>query len=155
MLRRNLIKAVPLAIAFSPLLVRAQPRLGLRTFRDPGCECCLGWVRHIEQAGFDVSVEDRARTDPGRGRSGAPAALIGCHTALHGRFGFEGHVPAAAVKRFLADPGPWVGLAVRGMPVGSPGMEVAGVAAETYEIFRFDGSGWWEPYIQARGSMIM
>lgn len=157
MFRRSLFAAVlpALVLARGPVPARAEERPRLRVFRDPGCSCCLGWVRHMEQAGFDARVEEKPRTDPSRRTSGAPPELVGCHVALHDRFAFEGHVPAAAVRRFLADPGPWRGLAVPGMPVGSPGMEVDGVPAQTYEVVRYDQAGRYETYARARGSDLI
>jgi len=109
----------------------------------------------MEQAGFDVRLEERPRTDLIRRTSGAPPELMGCHMALHDRFAFEGHVPAAAISRFLADPGYWRGLAVPGMPVGSPGMEVSGVSAQIYDIVRFDASGGWELFSKAKGNDLL
>lgn len=108
----------------------------------------------MEQAGFAVRMEERPRADPLR-RTGAPPHLMGCHVGLHGRFAFEGHVPAAVVERFLADPGPWRGLAVPGMPVGSPGMEVEGMEPQPYDIVRFDQAGRWERYARATGTVLL
>ena len=157
MLRRSVIKTVlpALALAQLPAIARGEERLRMRVVRDPGCACCLGWVRHMEQAGFAVSVEERPRADPSRRSSGAPSHLAGCHTAFHDRFAFEGHVPAAAVRRFLTDPGSWRGLAVPKMPIGSPGMEVAGATPETFEIIKYDQTGRTELYARARGSEII
>ena len=157
MLRRNLVRSVLPASLLTPVFngAMAQPRPLLRVVGDPGCECCAGWARHMEQAGFDVRVEERPRRDPLRRTSGAPPELVGCHVGLHDRFAFEGHVPAAAVRRFLADPGPWRGLAVPGMPVGSPGMEVAGVAPQLYEVVRFDHTGRSELFARARGQDLI
>ena len=157
MLRRGLVRAIlpALVLGHVPGLAVAEARPLLRVVRDPGCECCAGWARHMEQAGFDVRMEERPRADPLRRASGAPPGLVGCHVGLHDRFAFEGHVPAAAVRRFLADPGPWRGLAVPGMPVGSPGMEVEGVAPQTYDVVRFDQAGRSEPYARARGGDLL
>jgi len=109
----------------------------------------------MEQAGFDVHLEERPRTDPVRRTSGAPPELMGCHMALYDRFAFEGHVPVAAIRRFLAQPGSWRGLAVPGMPVGSPGMEVDGVSPQTYDILRYDAAGRWELFNKAKGSELL
>ena len=157
MLRRRLVRSVlpSLILAHCAGVARADQRPLLRVVRDPGCECCSGWARHMEQAGFDVRVEERPRRDPLRRTSGAPPELVGCHVGLHDRFAFEGHVPAAAVRRFLADPGPWRGLAVPGMPMGSPGMEVSGVSPQTYEVVRFDHAGRWELLARARGQDLI
>jgi hypothetical protein len=75
--------------------------------------------------------------------------------ALYDRFAFEGHVPVAAIRRFLAQPGSWRGLAVPGMPVGSPGMEVDGVSPQTYDILRYDAAGRWELFNKAKGSELL
>ena len=156
MLRRRLIVAAlpALALMSFPALTQAE-RPRMRVVRDPGCGCCMDWVRHIEQAGFDVSVAERPRTDPVRRTSGAPPELIGCHVGLYDRFAFEGHVPAAAIRRFLADPGPWRGLAVPDMPTGSPGMEINGVPAQTYDIMRFDQAGRYERFARAQGNELI
>ena len=143
------------ALAHVPGPVWADERLHFRVFRDPGCSCCLGWVRHMEQAGFDVRVEERSRTDPVRRTSGAPPELTGCHMALYDHFAFEGHVPAPAIRQFLAAPGSWRGLAVPGMPVGSPGMEAEGVPPQTYEIVRYDQAGRYELYARAKGGTLI
>ena len=153
MLRRRLFLALPGLVLVHNAHGEERPRM--RVFRDPGCECCRGWARCLEEAGFDVHVEERPRTDPVRRSSGAPPELMGCHTAFYDRFAFEGHVPVAAIIRFLADPGLWRGLAVSGMPVGSPGMEVEGVPAQTYEIHRYDHAGRHEAYATAKGGELL
>jgi hypothetical protein len=123
--RRCLTISIPaLAVVHVPALASAQQRPVIRVFRDPGCECCRGWASHLEEAGFDVRLEERPPTDPVRRASGAPRELMGCHTAFCEHLAFEGRVPIEAVRRFMAAPGPWRGLAVPGMPVGSPGMVV-------------------------------
>ena len=157
MFRRSLVAAAlpALVLTHGALSARADERPRLRVFRDPGCSCCLGWARHMERAGFDVRMEEKPRSDPSRRISGAPPELVGCHVALYDRFAFEGHVPAAAVRRFLADPGPWRGLAVPGMPAGSPGMEVDGVPPQTYEVVRYEQAGRYETYARARGSDLI
>ena len=109
----------------------------------------------MAQAGFDVRMEERPRADPLRRTSGAPPGLVGYHVGLHDRYAFEGHVPAAAVQRFLANPGPWRGLAVPGMPLGSPGMEVEGREPQTYEVYAFGQDGKRELFARARGGNLV
>lgn len=157
MLRRRPLLAAISGLSTVGLIrpVQSQERFRMRVFRDPGCDCCRGWTRHMEQAGFEAQLEERPRTDPVRRASGAPPGLVGCHTALYDRFAFEGHVPVVAIKRFLAAPGSWRGLAVPGMPVGSAGMEVDGVPAQTYEIVSYDQSGRYELYAKARGKEFL
>ena len=106
---------------------------------DPNCSCCSGWVRHLKDAGFAVTVEATANLQPVRKRLGVPADLAACHTAEVGGYVLEGHVPAAAVRRLLEQRPTAVGLAVPGMPAGSPGME--GGAPQRYDVVLFGAGG--------------
>ena len=97
----------------------------IEVWKDPNCGCCGEWVKHLEANGFRVKVNDTANT-VARARLGIPAALGSCHTAEVAGYAIEGHVPAADIKRLLAEKPSAVGLAVPGMPIGSPGMEQGG-----------------------------
>jgi hypothetical protein len=103
--------------------------------KHPKCGCCLGWVKHLEEAGFSVKTGETTNLDAVRKRLGVPADLASCHTAQVGGYVIEGHVPAAALQRFLAEKPNAVGLAVPGMPIGSPGME--GGKPEKYDVVLF------------------
>ncbi len=105
--------------------------------RDPSCGCCGGWVAHVKAAGFPVEVIEAADVAPLKARLGVPDALVACHTAEVGGYVVEGHVPADAIKRLLVERPQAKGLAVAGMPVGSPGMEVPGTAPDIYEVVLF------------------
>ena len=107
--------------------------------RDPSCGCCLGWVQHLQKAGFHASVIETRDIDAVKKRLGVPDDLAACHTAEIAGYVIEGHVPAAALKRFLSEKPNASGLAVRGMPVGSPGME--GGKPEPYDVVMFGPSG--------------
>lgn len=107
--------------------------------RDPNCSCCSGWVRHLKDAGFAVTVEDTTDLQPVRKRLGVPADLAACHTAEVDGYVLEGHVPAAAVRRLLEKRPTATGLAVPGMPSGSPGME--GAAPQRYDVVLFGATG--------------
>ena len=106
---------------------------------DPNCGCCAGWVRHLKDDGFAVTVEATADLQPVRKRLGVPADLAACHTAEVGGYVLEGHVPAAAVRRLLEQRPTAIGLAVPGMPAGSPGME--GAAPQRYDVVLFGAGG--------------
>lgn len=108
-------------------------------YRSPACGCCLGWVEHVREAGFRVRVEDRRDLAPVKAELGVPADLASCHTARIGGYVIEGHVPASDVRRLLAERPDVKGLAVPGMPEGSPGME--GPDPEPYAVVAFDGEG--------------
>ena len=105
--------------------------------KDPSCGCCDGWIAHIEDAGFPVRVVESTDMDSFKQRLGVPAELASCHTAEVDGYVIEGHVPAAAIRRLLAERPDVTGLAVPGMPAGSPGMDFPGVDPEPYEAFLF------------------
>ncbi|WEX09226.1 DUF411 domain-containing protein [Chelativorans sp. AA-79] len=105
--------------------------------KDPSCGCCDGWVAHIEAAGFPVRVVESVDMDGLKRRLGVPAELASCHTAEVGGYVVEGHVPAPAIRRLLAERPDARGLAVPDMPAGSPGMDFPGVDPEPYEAFLF------------------
>jgi hypothetical protein len=107
--------------------------------KDPNCGCCAGWVRHLQQAGFTVKTIDSAELDAIKTRLGVPTDLAACHTAEVAGYVVEGHVPALALTRFLAEKPDATGLAVPGMPIGSPGME--GGSPEQYEVVLFGPAG--------------
>jgi hypothetical protein len=103
--------------------------------KDPTCGCCSGWVQHLQNAGFVTKVLDTRDIDAVKKRLGVPDDLAACHTAEVAGYIIEGHVPAAALRRFLAERPNATGLAVPGMPVGSPGME--GGRPEKYDVVLF------------------
>src|SRR6266567_1280541 len=107
--------------------------------KDPNCSCCAGWVRHLKDAGFAVRVEETTNLQPVRKRLGVPADLAACHTAEVNGYVLEGHVPAVAVRRLLEQRSTAVGLAVPGMPAGSPGME--GGTPQLYDVVLFGPDG--------------
>ena len=118
----------------SPSLA-AEPTIAVT--KDPNCDCCSGWVEHLRQAGFAVQVRDVPDVNRVKARLGVPSDLAACHTAQVSGYVIEGHVPAPALRRFLNEKPNAKGLAVRGMPVGSPGMEVPGSPPEEYNVVLF------------------
>lgn len=133
---------------------QAQDRLPLLTvWRDPNCGCCSGWLTHMRAAGFQVLDNVVSSPAPARRMLGIPDDLLSCHAAQVGGFALEGHVPAAAVKRLLDErPAGVRGLAVPGMPIGSPGMEVAGQAPDTYDVIAFDRGQGRTTFMRFRGA---
>ena len=109
--------------------------------KDPNCGCCTSWAEHIRAAGFATEVIEANAMDQLKRALGVPPNLASCHTAEVGGYVVEGHVPASALKRLLLEGSAATGLAVPGMPVDSPGMEMAGVAPEIYEVVLFGPSG--------------
>lgn len=108
-------------------------------YKNPQCGCCGEWVKHLQGAGFEVEVHDTPDTKAIRSKLGVPATLGSCHTATVNGYVIEGHVPASDIQRLLADKTPVAGLAVPGMPEGSPGME--GPHPQAYDVIAFSTSG--------------
>ena len=104
--------------------IGAQAAVSVEVWKDPSCGCCEDWVVLLRQAGFNVKVNDQGN-DAARKRLGIPDALGSCHTASVQGYALEGHVPATDIRRLLREKPQAVGLAVPGMPVGSPGMDGA------------------------------
>ena len=107
----------------------------MTVYKTPTCGCCSKWVDHVKAAGFTVKTIDQPDLSELRADVGVTKALSSCHTALVGGYVIEGHVPAHAIKRLIAEKSSGRGLAVPGMPIGSPGME--GGTPETYNVILF------------------
>lgn len=141
--RRNYIAAALAALATAvPVAVAAAPA-AVEVWKAPTCGCCKDWIVHLEANGFKVQVHDSGNT-AARARLGIPMRLGSCHTALVDGYAIEGHVPAREIRRLLAERPGAVGLAVPGMPVGSPGMDgpAYGARKDAYDVLlvRKDGS---------------
>jgi hypothetical protein len=121
--RRTVLAAALLGTCLSSTFA-ANTRTPIDAWKDPNCGCCKDWVLHLEQAGFEVRVFD-VGNEAARSRLGIPARLGSCHTASVAGYAIEGHVPAKDIQRLLREKPKAVGLAVPGMPVGSPGMDAA------------------------------
>ncbi len=102
------------------------PAKTIKVFRSPSCGCCGGWVDHLRGAGFEVAVEMTDDLTPVLERLGVPERLRSCHTGEAAGYFVEGHVPATDVERLLRERPDARGIAVPGMPIGSPGMEMGG-----------------------------
>lgn len=127
------------ALLALPFLAVVQAK-EIHVFKSRSCGCCGAWVHHLRAADFEVKVTDVDDTAAERKRLGMPEQFGSCHTALVDGYVLEGHVPAAEVKRLLAAGTKAIGLAVPGMPVGSPGMEV-GERRDPYDVLLVDASG--------------
>jgi hypothetical protein len=132
-------------VALTALLPRvgagAAKPTAITVYKDPSCGCCKNWVDHLRANGFAPEVHDRTDMDALKDSLGVPAKLRSCHTAVVGTYVIEGHVPAADVKRLIGSrPAKTVGIAVPGMPVGSPGME-SGARVDRYDVIAFAPGG--------------
>jgi hypothetical protein len=133
--------SVALACLVTVAVVIAQSPTPVEVVRNPGCGCCLKWVSLLEKAGFKATVTESSEIEALKNSKGVPKAVRSCHTATVGGYVIEGHVPVADVKRLLATRPKVVGLAVAGMPAGSPGMETADGRTEPFDVIAFDKAG--------------
>lgn len=121
--RRLLIGAL-LAGAATPALAVSPAKPPLQVFKTPWCGCCSAWVERMKGAGFNrVTVTELEDLGPNRRKLGIPDRYASCHTGVIQGYALEGHVPPADVRRLLSQRPAAAGLAVPGMPLGSPGME--------------------------------
>jgi hypothetical protein len=144
-MKKRLFVQAALSLGAAALLApaaMAQTRPQLEVWKDPNCGCCKDWVAHMQASGFDVKVHDSGNS-AARRRLGMPDKLGSCHTALVGGYAIEGHVPAREVQRLLKERPAALGLAVPGMPVGSPGMDGAiyGERKDPYDVLLVSRSG--------------
>ena len=136
MTRRSLLSMLPLVLLTT---VRAGAQRTVTVYKDPNCGCCTKWVDLLRSNGFAVTIKDHAELD--RSKYVVPAALQSCHTAIIDGHIVEGHVPMADIERMLKQGTAVAGIAVPGMPIGSPGMEVPGTAAQPFNVIAFDKAG--------------
>ncbi len=109
--------------------------------KSPYCGCCSEWAKHMQQSGFTVKEVPHQDMAPIKTKLGVPSDLVSCHSAEINGYVFEGHVPAQDIKTFLASPPKGAkGLAVPGMPMGSPGMDY-GDNRQAYSVMMFDENG--------------
>jgi hypothetical protein len=108
-------------------------------FKNRTCGCCAKWVDHLRANGFDVRIQEVENTAEYQKKYGVPRRLASCHTAVVDGYAVEGHVPAREIQRLLKERPNAKGLAVPGMPMGSPGME--GSREEAYSVMLFDAEG--------------
>jgi hypothetical protein len=138
--RRALVVGVAAGTALS-LAGRAFAKAGpaITVWKDPDCGCCGGWVDHLRRNGFVATVIETSDVQTIKAKRSVPGELASCHTAEIAGYTVEGHVPAQALLRLLAEKPAGSGLAVPGMPIGSPGME--GGKPEAYDVILFgDGA---------------
>jgi len=141
--RRQIIMGAAGFVAAAPVAGLAQPSPTIHVMKDPNCGCCRAWMEILQDNGFAVTSEDGFGTILSRYKinNGIPQNMISCHTGKVEGYMIEGHVPPADIRRLLAERPDAVGLAVPGMPYGSPGMgpESRREAYDVYLILR-DGS---------------
>lgn len=139
-LRASVASAAGLLVARDRLFAAAPALPVVTVYKDPGCECCGKWVKHLSANGFVTMVQNTSNMDEVKHTMHVPTALQSCHTAVVGPYVVEGHVPADLIKKMLAQKPAIVGLAAPGMPSGAPGMET-GAKPDKYDIIAWERSG--------------
>lgn len=118
----------------------------MKVYKDANCGCCKAWVKHLEENGFTVEAMDMPDLSAVKAKHGVTSELQSCHTGVIGDYVVEGHVPADVIVKMLDEKPAIAGLAVPGMPAGSPGME--GATKERYDVLTFDRAGRTTVYAQ-------
>jgi hypothetical protein len=131
--------ALGLVVALTSSGIDAQKPIPVQVFKDATCGCCSVWVEHLRRNGFAPTSENVADMQAVKDVYKVPTQARSCHTALVGGYVVEGHVPAAEIQRMLREKPKIAGLAVGGMPIGSPGME--GPNPRPYDVLTFDKAG--------------
>jgi len=124
----------------SPANTLSREALQITSYRSPNCGCCHGWIEHLKAEGFTVKDNVTENLETIKAENNVPQNLTACHTAVTNGYVVEGHVPATDIKRLLREKPDVVGIAVPGMPIGSPGME-SGDIKEPYTVFTFTKEG--------------
>lgn len=116
-------------------------RAAMVVYRDPSCGCCESWANIAGDAGYEVRLLDSSDMASLKRRLGVPEELASCHTATFENLVFEGHVPLEDVARLIENPESFKGIAVPGMPAGSPGMEMPDGTRQPFQVIAFDARG--------------
>jgi len=137
----SLTMGVVLALGANVWMAAQATRPQMTVYKSATCGCCSKWVEHMQANGFDVKAINVDDIDKVKRERGVPADAASCHTAIVNGYIVEGHVPADAVLKVLKEKPAIAGIAVPGMPMGSPGMEVPGGQKEAFNIVAFDKAG--------------
>ncbi len=152
MVKRKSLSVIVLTVFISSLisfsfLQEASAELEMTVYKSPTCGCCGKWITHMKENGFKVKAVDMIEMNIVKEKYGITRNLASCHTAIIDGYYIEGHVPAADVKRLLAEKTDSKGLTVPGMPVGSPGMEM-GDRVDSYQVLSVKSDGSTEVFNQ-------
>lgn len=142
--------ATALLLIGAVVIGSAEAAPQITVYKNASCGCCHRWVEHLEAEGFEVTAVDVDNLPVIKMANGIGAELSSCHTALIDGHVIEGHVPADMIRRMLADNPELAGLAVPGMPVGSPGMEVPSGQVQPYDVLAIDRQGGTYVFQQVR-----
>ncbi|MEQ9354615.1 DUF411 domain-containing protein [Coleofasciculus chthonoplastes] len=144
----NLVAAEPVSMNGSVWDQETEPLsepLSVAVYRSPSCGCCGEWIKHLEKHGFKVTDTKTDEMTAIKEKHGVPQDFASCHTAIVNGYVVEGHIPADDIKRLVKQKPDIAGIAVPGMPLGSPGME-AGERKESFAVLAFNQDGKFEVF---------
>ena len=141
MIRRIAIVLAALTLASGVAWAQRAQKPVVEVYKTSTCGCCRIWVEHLQSSGFTVRTTDVEDLSGIKTKHGVPSRLQSCHTGVVDGYVVEGHVPAADIQRMLKERPKVAGLAVAGMPIGSPGMEVKGVTPQPFDVMAFQKDG--------------
>ncbi|WP_427160409.1 DUF411 domain-containing protein [Aliinostoc sp. HNIBRCY26] len=148
MIMMGLITGTTASSAIAETLVTPQ----VKVYRSPSCSCCGNWLDHIQKQGFKIQADIKTDDiDAIKEKYNLPPELASCHTAIIDGYVMEGHIPADDIKRFLQQKPQLAGLAVPGMPVGSPGMEL-GNEKDSFTVMAFNHKGETQAFQKHQGN---
>ncbi len=150
MQRRLFLQATVAAALGTHLVASAAAAPVIKVYKSASCGCCSEWVKHLQDNGFVVKTRNVDNPSDYRDKFGMPQALGSCHTGMVEGYAIEGHMPAADIKRLLADKPAAIGLAVPSMPMGSPGME--GPRRDPFDVFLVRANGTTTTYKHYNGN---
>ena len=144
--RRKLVLGTVLTVA-SLSSVAAEIFSTIMVYKSPTCGCCTEWVKHLKENGFEVMSHNVQDVGKYKEKANLPYGMGSCHTAFVDGYAIEGHVPASDIRRMLTEKPDILGIAVPGMPMGSPGMEY-GDRRDAYKVVSFTKDGKTDVYSQ-------
>lgn len=149
-MHKQLLLQTVLAAALGVPLAASAAAPVIEVYKSESCGCCTEWVKHLQRNGFTVKAQNVANPSDYREKFGMPQDLGSCHTGMVAGYALEGHVPAADIKRLLAEKPKARGLAVPSMPMGSPGME--GHRKDPFDVLLVQANGRYSVYQHYNGN---
>lgn len=134
------VEAQQTAVAVEPSM-KSESLPDIAIYRSESCGCCTKWGEHLEKEGFTIQDKVIENMEAFKQANGITPELASCHTAVVEGYVVEGHVPASSINKMLDERPDIRGLTAPGMPMGSPGMETAGIKAEAFDVLAIANDG--------------
>lgn len=139
--------AIPAVLALTTAFASDGLVKDIVVYKNPECGCCTKWVKYLQDNNYNVTIEHTRDVLALKKRLGVPEKLAACHTAVIDGYVVEGHITHRDIKRLLLFRPDVKGIAVPGMPIGTPGME-SGSTVQSYNVMSFDEQGTVEVFVE-------